>query len=303
MFCGHRLPSPHSAASTLPAAHLLDAAAGAISDDCKWLRLALLVFRLSVFLWQSAVLGTLIAYKYPSFREFAFYTVWNYILQTGWWLSAVAVSGCSIASVQPPRWMCEISYVLFSVSMPASMLVSIVMWTILAPHDIAHGGAPADINFFSFNMHAANTVLLLAEFAVNRVLIGSDALVYLVCWMCCYCAFTWIFEAFEHWWPYFFCDLSTWAALGWYTALLLLHLVAFAVAILFSRTKARLTKGLGPPALRLAETPTATAADALFVPRRQRTTPPRNYVLRTSTAVSFTGGAEGRQPASSHFIL
>ena len=230
----------------------------------KWPRPALLVFRLSVFLWQSAVLGTLIAYKYPSFREFAFYTVWNYILQTGWWLSAVAVSGCSIASVQPPRWMCEISYVLFSVSMPASMLVSIVMWTILAPHDIAHGRAPADINFFSFNMHAANTVLLLAEFAVNRVLIGSDALVYLVCWMCCYCAFTWIFEAFEHWWPYFFCDLSTWAALGWYTALLLLHLVAFAVAILFSRTKARLTKGLGPPALRLAETPTATAADALL---------------------------------------
>ena len=60
---------------------------------------------------------------------------------------------------------------LFSVCVPTSVLVTLVFWGVLVP-GAAVAGAPMSnvLHFTSYNMHLVNTLLLLLEFAFDRLL-------------------------------------------------------------------------------------------------------------------------------------
>ena len=54
-----------------------------------------------------------------------------------------------------------------------------------------------------------------------------------------YCFFVWIFTSTGGFWPYFFLDLSSWAAVGWYSILIALFAAVYAMAVGGSALKAR----------------------------------------------------------------
>jgi len=202
-------------------------------------------FRLSVAAWQVVVMGSFIVRKATSGGPrwaymFIFYTCWNYLLQTLWWLAATAASFCSLYTVAGPSAnLRRFVHLTLSISMPAAILVSTVLWGVLLPADILHGHGGRELNFYSYGMHAINTALLLLECSVNRMLVHHNALPVLLVWICLYVAFAFAQHAASDFWPYFFMELDTWAALGWYSAMLLLHLAAYGLVKLGSRCKAR----------------------------------------------------------------
>ena len=226
-------------------------AAGGDSASAVRRRAALFAFRLSLAVWQLLVLVSLCArnallgrpthgHHYWAY-QFMFYTVWNYMLQTAFWACAAACSGAWVFTASgPSAAMRRLTHMLLSVCVPASLLVSAVLWGLLLPVSLhAHKGSE-ELNFFSYNMHALNTLALLLEFCcLDRMLLRPGSLALLVMWLLMYGAFVVAQHAVTHFWPYFFLALDTWAAPGWYVLLAALHLVAWALAKLLSAAKAR----------------------------------------------------------------
>ena len=205
-------------------------------------------FRLAVFGWQLTIMVSYIVHKafsehnpqWP--RMFAFFTIWNYLLQTAWWGLASMASFTAIWSLGGPSLrLRRVVHALLSVCAPAAILVSVVLWCVLLPVDARHVPSLAhrELNVFSYNMHAVNTLCLLIECALNRMLLHPAALPLLLCWVCLYMAVCWLQQAYTGFWPYFFMDLSSWWAVAWYALLLLLHVAAFGLVVLGSRLKAR----------------------------------------------------------------
>ena len=105
---------------------------------------------------------------HPWFFSLLFYTVWNYLLQAVFWFTATAASAASLLhSAVAPRRLRTAVHLLLSICLPSAILVSVVLWGVLLPNDIRHGHPEREENFFSYNMHAVNTVCLLAEFFFN----------------------------------------------------------------------------------------------------------------------------------------
>uniref|UniRef100_A0A7S2FLG3 Uncharacterized protein n=1 Tax=Haptolina brevifila TaxID=156173 RepID=A0A7S2FLG3_9EUKA len=108
-------------------------------------------------------------------------------------------------------------------------------------------------------MHAVNTVLFLLELCVNRLLIRIDAICFLLGWALIYCAYIWVYNAVAGWWPYFFLDLSSWVAIPWYAALLVVHVAAYSIAFSASRLKQ-----WSRPELAKADSPTGPSHTGLI---------------------------------------
>lgn len=219
-------------------------------------RTLLLGFRLACGVWHCAVtLGLLIRkandhaecpdVTHPWFFSLFFYTVWNYLLQAVFWFTATAASAASLLhSAVAPRRLRTAVHLLLSICLPSAILVSVVLWGVLLPNDIRHGHPEREENFFSYNMHAVNTVCLLAEFFFNRLTMMPGAFGAFLAWVWLYAIFCWCQNAVTGFWPYFFLVLDTWAAVGWYLGLFALNAVAYLVARLFSRLKVRWTPSL-----------------------------------------------------------
>jgi hypothetical protein len=229
----------------------------------------LFAFRLSVFLWSASVVIGLVCRAKPSRRlpQLVYYTNWNYLLQLVWWGSASLISGCALLDSEAPRRLRLVASVIFSIALPAALLVTAVLWGVLFPYDYSHGNAREELNFDSYNEHAINTVLLLLEFGSNRLLIRDDSIGWLFIWLLSYSAFA---IAAHPWlpgdgkWPYFFMAMNTWLALMWYSVLSLLHLIAFGLAHGLSRLKTCLR----PSGLEMSTSPQVAsihASDALLL--------------------------------------
>ena len=205
-------------------------------------------FRLAVFAWQLTVIASHVIQRACIQHDpqwpfmFAFFTIWNYLLQTTWWALASMASLAAIWSLGGPASRLRlIVHVLLSVCVPAAILVSVVLWCVLLPVDAMHVPSLAhrELNAFSYNMHAINTLCLLVECALNRMLLHPAALPLLICWACLYMATCWLQQAYTGFWPYFFMSTASWSAVGWYALLILLHVASFGLVALGSRLKAR----------------------------------------------------------------
>ena len=197
---------------------------------------ALFCARFTVMVWHAAILAASFIWQ-PTANQLVYFTVWNYILQLFWWIGATFASGMAVCRKASPDWLRLGLHHIFSVSVPASLLVSAVLWGVLLPQSVREHKKHTVLNFFSYNQHLVNTCLLLLELGINRLLIRIDALPHLILWTIIYTVFVWVHHASNHWWPYFFMRMSTWAALPWYGAILVLHGAFFGVALGMSRLK------------------------------------------------------------------
>ena len=91
----------------------------------------------------------------------------------------------------PPAWLRTVVHCLFEVA-PASWLVTIVLWGILLPADLMKYHVCHECNFFSYNQHAVNTVVLLVEFGLNDLVVTWHHVGLAVIWSVTYCVFSWV---------------------------------------------------------------------------------------------------------------
>jgi len=131
--------------------------------------------------------------------------------------------------------------VLFEVCSPSSILVCIVFWAILAPQCHRAGGRHCH-GFYSLQQHGVNTLMLLMDFLMNRLVVHPSHMCFMLLWVGVYCVFVWLqYFGITGWWPYFFLELN-WYALVWYPALLTLHAGVFLICVLLSKCKQRIVK-------------------------------------------------------------
>lgn len=183
---------------------------------------------------------------------FTYFTNWNYLLQTAWWgiVAAASAGALCTTAAEPPPVVRRVLHVSLSVIVPAAFFVTICTFCVLLPHDAMRTPslAHSDLNLGSYIVHAINLVCLLVECMCNRMLLHRAALPLLILWQLLFTFTTWIRVAMEAVsnpdqqgrvkWPYFFMDLSTWDAVGWYALLMVVSIACFAVVAWLSRLKA-----------------------------------------------------------------
>mmetsp|Transcript_44730 Transcript_44730/g.97385 ORF Transcript_44730/g.97385 Transcript_44730/m.97385 type:complete len:312 (+) Transcript_44730:111-1046(+) len=200
--------------------------------------LVLAVFRASCFGWQATVLS-LDFVVHGDKRAFLFFTIWNFILQIMYWFLASAASGLYLSRSQVPKVLRRLLPVLFEVCFPSALLVSLILWGILTPHDVTKGWQKEDFNFYSYDMHAVNTACLAIEMLLSRLLVRADHFFCMLLWAFVFCAFAWLQHIWTNFWPYFFLDVSTPRALLWYAAVVVIHIFIYTVVVALSHLKLR----------------------------------------------------------------
>ena len=132
---------------------------------------------------------------------------------------------------------------LLSVCVPTSVLVSIVFWCVLVPGAAMHGYPMSSVlHFTSYNMHAVNTLVLLAEFGLDRMLVPVQHMLLYLLWGVTYTLFEWaIFPSIREW-AYPFLRLDTVAAPLWYGGVLAVFLLLFWAVLRLSALKSYVLK-------------------------------------------------------------
>jgi hypothetical protein len=187
------------------------------------------------------------------------FTVWNYHLQVLFWLLALLASFRSVtckprvsARLQEPLATSDPEVVavrlpdallgkavqaLLSVCVPTSVLVSLVFWGILVPGAAVSGVKMSEVlHFTSYNMHAVNTLVLLAEFYVDRMEIPPQQLLLYLSWGLAYTVFQWAIYPKYHEWAYPFLRLTD-VAPAWYGGVLVVFLLLYWAAVRLSALK------------------------------------------------------------------
>tara|TARA_B110001452_G_C15124614_1_gene391944 strand:- start:3 stop:929 length:927 start_codon:yes stop_codon:yes gene_type:complete len=233
-------------------------------------QLALLVLRVMATVWQLVVLvyayssGILHANLTGKPSNLAKFTVWNYHLQTIFWLVSATVSirhitqqrsrvglsqqeasipsdaeeQCSNPSPRCGDRFLEVTQpLLLAVCVPTSVLVSVVFWLVLVPGSVSAGVAMSDVlHFTSYNMHAVNTLTILAEFGLNRLFVPPQQLLFYLLWATLYVFFQWAVHPLTHEWAYPFLALDP-VALAWYPGVLAVFMLLYWAALGLSKLK------------------------------------------------------------------
>jgi len=200
----------------------------------------MMIWRLLVFVWMMLVQAWLY-YIDTLWINVFYFTSWNYHLQILFWGMAFFASaklkyaGGDAGDVLSPCFRASF-LVLFEVCLAMSLLVSIVVWGILAPNAIQQGHGDQFLNFWSYNQHVFNTVFMAVEFSTNRLCVHYYHVLVPLCWACLYSVFVWIQHIWSHSWPYFFMKLDV-GALVWYPALMAIHISAFMCCVCASRCR------------------------------------------------------------------
>jgi len=147
-------------------------------------------------------------------RIYLFFTTWNYLLQATYFvLSAVAGARLlwkphwALLETRAERALARAVWALFSVCLPSSVMVTVVLWGVLLPATLRSGSSAAIdamLSASSFAQHLVNTILLMLDFAVNHMLVDTSTLVLVVCWNVAYVLFEWVAHSMSAKWTYFF---------------------------------------------------------------------------------------------------
>lgn len=214
----------------------------------------LLAFRLGcAALWIGVMLHAQLGERAGSYT-YLFFTTWNYVLQIAYWLLSAA-AGIRILSkpfwavleTRAERALARTVWALFSVCLPSSIMVTVVLWGVLLPATLRSGdpaGIASVLGFTSFMQHLVNTLLLFTDFSVNCMLVDASTLALVVYWNVAYVVFEWLAHSMGRRWTYFFLTLNGYTWL-WYAALASVGVAAHALTCLASQWKLqRLCSGL-----------------------------------------------------------
>jgi hypothetical protein len=224
----------------------------------------LLAFRVAVLLFSVGVMLHMTIATHEDTHIYLFFTIWNYLLQIVYWLLA-SVAGVrllcrpqwALLESRADRFLSHAVWALFSVCLPASVIVSVVLWGVLLPAALrstkpgAAAAAAEMLDFGSFAQHLLNTLLLCADFWMNHMLVDGSTLYLVVGWNMAYVLFEWVAHSQTQSWTYFFLalDNDTWL---WYLALALVGVCAHTLACAASNVKRRRIAAVNPLADPLA---------------------------------------------------
>ncbi|KAJ1618332.1 hypothetical protein T492DRAFT_1093278 [Pavlovales sp. CCMP2436] len=223
-----------------------------------------------------------------------FFTTWNYCLQIMYWALACAAG---VRLLVKPHWallesrgerlLARSVWSLFSVCLPASVMVSAILWGVLLPATIRSGNTRAVVKLLqpaSWMQHLVNTLLLGVDFSVSHMLIDESTLVLMVGWIVAYVLFEWIAHSQSHFWTYFFLEIGPYTPL-WYLALAIVGIGAHALVCAASRQKAlQLVRAQAGSSLTASLTSPTADADA-------------NAGLSAGSAAAGEEAGGGLQPA------
>ena len=236
-------------------------AAGTVCGNARPQLFALLAFRVCNLIWffayfaielgdeisRAGTSGGWLAATRSAFP--AAYTNWCFYLQPFYWLLATTSSLMHLQSgddahgeagrahtalVKVGYYVRMVQWALLETVLPASWLVTLIVFTLLDPFQIhivwnriAH-------------KHFWNAVALAVEFSINRLMIRGGHFVLMLMWVLGYMVYTWLMKA-TLWYRfvYWFMNLETGFALLWYPILALIHVLIYYVLVVFSRWKER----------------------------------------------------------------
>jgi hypothetical protein len=228
----------------------------------------LLMFRVLNFLWLG---GLSIEGWYWTFRLAAeeggtywahqrmpwpaTYTEWCFRLQVFYFLFASVVSAMHVSRADEKRprlalWCRTVQVGLFEICLPASWLVTLVVFTMLDPFNVAI------VYNSAAGVHFWNTVVLTIEYAANRLPIRAGHFILMLLYMTLYVIYSWSMKAYNwHWFRYWFQSLETPMALLWYPILALVHVIIYFALVECNRCKERrmhrrTASDVGVPALK-----------------------------------------------------
>jgi hypothetical protein len=141
----------------------------------------LLILRATLaFLFAAVLLADFIS-SFNQGNWFIYLTKWSFILETCYLWSATYVSfrarfkiqetgnqqseGMPATPMVPERlpWFVSLAWLLWSIAMPISIMVSVVFWTVLDPF-----WAGPQLSWNTLCVHLINTLLLLVELMISR---------------------------------------------------------------------------------------------------------------------------------------
>jgi len=226
------------------------------------------LFRLFVFCYGIIVLG--VSY-YLSDEDssaewgnttkgefFSYYTIWNYILLTIFFMFASIMSFTRLTFGKHKHeeefmysrsklWFLGIVvWVLFEIAITLSVLVDTVLWGILYPYCVHQKGTSFChgilLNFESINCHILNFVFIFIEFSFNHIVIVPAHVVFILYWAFSYMVFAWIYYGQTGIWDYPFMKTQDTMSVVNYSGLLGLHIFYFFSIYLFDLLKIYITK-------------------------------------------------------------
>jgi hypothetical protein len=187
---------------------------------------------------------------------------------------------------------------LFSVELPAALLVTVVFWTILAPDMVAAarygpnctaaeamkenvsevncteirdaerlaGTEAMLVSTDNLSQHAANSVIMLLELLLNKLRLRPLNGVLVGLWALAYCAFAiFVWYPLVHFWVYPFMDSATMQVIPWQLGLLVGHWVIYALCLCASETKFRIIPREGNKPATVAARGDDAAAEHLLI--------------------------------------
>eukprot|EP00343_Euplotes_focardii_P011509 CAMPEP_0205831824 /NCGR_PEP_ID=MMETSP0206-20130828/45250_1 /ASSEMBLY_ACC=CAM_ASM_000279 /TAXON_ID=36767 /ORGANISM="Euplotes focardii, Strain TN1" /LENGTH=289 /DNA_ID=CAMNT_0053136821 /DNA_START=26 /DNA_END=895 /DNA_ORIENTATION=- len=206
----------------------------------------LLVARVAVAVFCAGVVAQQLFHAWGNGNSWplAFFTVWNFIMLTGYFCLGSFFSIQAYRQQGPYRGDSRavvtskgrIMLVLFEVSLPMTFLVDVVLWVILYP---TTDDASFLLEFTSIVQHGVNAGFMLAELAMNRLTLRRAHVLFVVLWACLYAVFAWIMHAAANFYAYDFLDTSVPEAPLWYVGLLVAHVLFYALACALSWAKER----------------------------------------------------------------
>ncbi|OQR96289.1 hypothetical protein THRCLA_22013 [Thraustotheca clavata] len=199
-------------------------------------RVAILALCIAILVIEVFALGT---------KMFSYYTIWNFILQTIYYVWALKYQFSTAQSRnEPVATTKETHYLntLFDVCFSNSILVVGVFWGFLY-----HPG----MHWYGYFEHGGNTLAFIIEFVSNHFLISRRSWFFTIFFAAIYSIFIWI--SYATWlhgvWPYFFLSMDTPYAPLWYIGIFGGHVLMYGVALGFSRVKEHCLPAMIPVAV------------------------------------------------------
>ncbi|KAF0688228.1 Aste57867_20098 [Aphanomyces stellatus] len=174
------------------------------------------------------------------FFDLAYYTYWNFTLQTIYFVAAV-VAQVRTWHGRPSLQANQPLNALFDVCFASCILVVLVYWFVLYDPTVP-------LLWTTCVVHGANLVFLVVDFCLNDHLVQRINFKFVIMWPAIYGAVTWIGNAtyLHGFWPYKLLDVSAnLAPLKW-LGILVGHAFGFGVALLLSAWKKRVAAAVAP---------------------------------------------------------
>jgi len=200
----------------------------------------LLTFRLSYLLFSVAILIYSYITNFPTLL--AFFTLWNYHLQTLYFGLVVwfTIRSRPSNTNKDGGGLSRTIFVINLINTAMVCLVAVILWSVILPDKLKNNDGKSVLNFESYSEHAINVPFVLAEFMLNGMRLQTPHhIVFLILWGNIYAVFCIVFQFFGGFSPYFFADISQKITPLWLVGVQIIILVFYVVPFGLDRLKGK----------------------------------------------------------------